>query len=115
LDFFYIITKKGGDFMAIDLKTLKTRKKELGLSYDDLARLTGYSRSTITNIFLGYIEYPREETKDALYRVLGLSEEEPGYTEDEKEMFELIAQLTDEEAKQIWHFLEYLISKRQKK
>ena len=100
--------------MAIDLEILKKKKKELGLSYDDLASLTGYSRSTITNIFCGYIEYPREETKDALYRALGITQEEPTptLTDEEKELFNLITQLTDEEVEELSKFVDFIISKR---
>ena len=41
----------------VDIERLQKARKEKKLSYDDLAKLTGYSRSTITNIFCGYIEY----------------------------------------------------------
>ena len=61
--------------MALNIEKLKQAKKEKGLSYDDLAQLTGYSRSTITNIFCGYIELPRYETVQAIERALGLSPE----------------------------------------
>lgn len=67
--------------MAIKLENWKKAKKEKKLSYDDLARLTGYSRSTITNIFCGYIDLPRHETVQAIERALGLT---PELTDEEK-------------------------------
>lgn len=70
----------------MNLEKLKTAKKEKKLSYDDLAKLTGYSRSTITSIFLGYVEFPRHETIQAIENALGLNVE---FTEEEKKQFNL--------------------------
>lgn len=67
--------------MPINIEKLKQAKKERNLSYDDLAKITGYSRSTITNIFCGYIELPRHETVQAIERALGLA---PEPTDEEK-------------------------------
>ena len=61
----------------MDIQKWKIAKKEKGLSYDDLAKITGYSRSTITNIFCGYIEFPRYETIQAIERALDIAEDEP--------------------------------------
>ena len=58
----------------MNLEKWKLAKKEKHLSYDDIARMTGYSRSTITNIFCGYIEFPRYETILAIEKALGISE-----------------------------------------
>ncbi|MBQ9113871.1 MAG: helix-turn-helix transcriptional regulator [Clostridia bacterium] len=71
--------------MAIQLEKWKQAKKEKNLSYDDLAKLTGYSRSTITNIFCGYIDLPRHETVQAIESVLGLSHEKLEITEADKD------------------------------
>ena len=67
--------------MALNIERLKQAKKEQHLSYDDLAKMTGYSKSTITNIFCGYISLPRWETIQALERALGLA---PEWTDEEK-------------------------------
>jgi transcriptional regulator with XRE-family HTH domain len=108
------MAKKGGEIMAT-VEELKAKRKELKMTFEELSAKSGIPLRTLENIFHGVTKNPRVDTMYAIEKALSLSEEEPGYTEDEKEMFELIAQLTDEEAKQIWHFLEYLISKRQKK
>lgn len=65
----------------MDIERLKKAKAEKKLSYNDLAKMTGYSRSTITNIFCGYIDLPRYETVQAIERALGLS-----WTEEEKDI-----------------------------
>ena len=102
--------------MAINLELWKQKRKALKLDYQTLAEKAGVSLNTIKNIFRGATTDPRIETVQRIEEVLGLSqEEEPEYTDDEKELFDLIMQLTDEEAQEMWHFLEYLISKRQKK
>ena len=58
--------------MNIDIQTLNKIRKEKRISYDELAKMTGYSRSTITNIFCGYVKYPRHETMQAIYEALGI-------------------------------------------
>ena len=65
----------------LNVERLKKAKKEKKLSYDELAVLTGLSRSTITNIFCGYIDLPRHETVQAIERALGLA---PTFTEEER-------------------------------
>lgn len=99
----------------IDLELWNTKRKQLGISLVKLAEMTDISISTIKDIFRGATTDPRIETVQRIEKALGISNEEPEYTEDEKELFDLIMQLTDEEAQEMWHFLEYLISKRQKK
>lgn len=99
----------------IDLALWNTKRKQLGISLVKLAEMTDISISTIKDIFRGATTDPRIETVQRIEKALGLSNEEPEYTEDEKELFDLIMQLTDEEAQEMWSFLEYLISKRQKK
>ena len=98
----------------IDIDKWKQAKKEKKLSYDDLAQLTGYSRSTITNIFCGYIDLPRHETIQAIERALGLENKTPPMelSEEEQELVSLISQLTDEEVKELSSFVDYIISKR---
>lgn len=61
--------------MYIDIETLNKIRKEKRITYDELAKLTGYSRSTITNIFCGYVKYPRHETMQKIYEALGIDED----------------------------------------
>jgi transcriptional regulator with XRE-family HTH domain len=102
--------------MTVDIEKWKQAKKEKHLSYDDLAKITGYSRSTITNIFCGYIDLPRHETIQAIERALGLEEQKTPpvqeLTEDEQEIFTIISQLTDEEIQEARAILQYILNKR---
>ena len=70
--------------MALNIEKLKQAKKEKGFSYDDLARITGYSRSTITNIFCGYIDLPRHDTVQAIEAALGLNQSTLEWTADDQ-------------------------------
>lgn len=100
----------------MDIEYLKKLKKDKKMTLQEIADLSGIPKRTVDDIFSGKTKNPRIDTLQAIERALGLSQEkEPEYTEDEKELFDLIMQLTDEEAQEMWSFLEYLISKRQKK
>ena len=66
--------KRGG---KMDIEKLKTRKKELHLTYDDLAEMTGYSRRAIVNIFKGDTPRPRVDTLEAIEKALGISDTSP--------------------------------------
>ena len=59
----------------MDLNLWKQRKKELHLNYDKIAELTGLPKSTVTNIFLGYVTAPRIDTVEAIEKVLGIKSE----------------------------------------
>lgn len=97
------------------IEEINEERKRQGLSIKELAERANIPKSTVEKILFKITKHPRIDTLQALRSALGLSNEEPEYTEDEKELFELIGQLTDEEAQEMWSFLEYLISKRQKK
>lgn len=102
---------------------LKKLRKQKKLTQTELANLLNISHGAIAM----WETDKRQPDNDTLVRLanffgvsvdylLGVSNtEELEYTEDEKELFDLIMQLTDEEAQEMWNFLEYLISKRQKK
>lgn len=59
----------------MDVKIFLKKKKELKLSYDELAELSGIPKTTLTNILLGRTLNPRIDTIQAIERALGLSEE----------------------------------------
>ena len=96
--------------MAIDIEKWKKAKKEKRLSYDDIAAMTGYSRSTITNIFCGYIDLPRHETIQAIERALGL--DAPAETTADNELLALLNQMTEEEIIELTNYVDFIISKR---
>ena len=99
----------------MDLQLWIKRKKELKLSYDELAKMTGISRRTIVGIFKGETTAPRIDTVQAIEKALGLDEKTPSdeeLSEGERELMEMVSQLTDEEIREIAQFIEFLVSKR---
>lgn len=99
----------------MDLQLWIKRKKELKLSYDELAKMTGISRRTIVGIFKGETTAPRIDTVQAIEKALGLDEKTPSdeeLSEGERALIELVSQLTDDEIKQIAQFIQFLVSQR---
>lgn len=56
----------------MDIQTLKERKKELGLTNEQLAKISGISLGTINKIFSGATKSPQNDTVNALISALGL-------------------------------------------
>lgn len=56
----------------MDIKQLKERKEQLGISYDELSSKTGLPRATVTNVMLGYTKRPRIDTIQTIASALGL-------------------------------------------
>lgn len=67
----------------VNLALWKTRKKELKLTFDELAAITGSSISTLKDIFRGKTTDPRIDTVQAIEKALGL--ESGGITPEEYE------------------------------
>lgn len=63
------------------IERLKKRKKEIGITFDELAENTGLSRRAICALFSGKTENPRIDTVQAIERALGLA---PTFTEEER-------------------------------
>jgi predicted transcriptional regulator len=99
--------------MKINLEEWKKRKKELHLTFDDLAKITQISRRTICSLFANQTDNPRIDTVEAIETALGLNKKSPPIlSEEEKELITLISELTDEETQELTSFVDYLISKR---
>lgn len=56
----------------MDIQTLKERKKELGLTNEQLAQISGISLGTINKVFSGATKSPQNDTVNALVSALGL-------------------------------------------
>lgn len=98
-----------------DIETLKAIKKQKKLTLQEIADASGIPKRTVDDIFSGKTKHPRIDTMQAIERALGITpgqEALPAYTEEEKQLFELIQQLTDEEAKELSNFVDYILSKR---
>lgn len=100
----------------VNLDLWKERKKQLKLSLMDISNLTEISISTLKDIFRGATTDPRIETVQRIERALGLEEREnrppSNMTESEKELFDLITQMNEEEIDELSNFIDYLLSKR---
>ena len=66
----------------IDVAAYKSKKKELGITFEELSKLSGVPVQTLHNIFRGHTTTPRIDTVQAIERALGL--ESPQWTEEER-------------------------------
>ena len=65
----------------LDIVSYKNRKKELGMTFEDLSNLSGVPVQTLHNIFRGHTTTPRIDTVQAIERALGLA---PTFTDEER-------------------------------
>lgn len=99
----------------VNLSLWKEQKKKLRLSLQDIADMTDISISTLKDIFRGATTDPRIETVQRIETALGLTAtQEQTLSVEEKQLVSLIAELTDEEVKELSNFVDYIISKREK-
>lgn len=100
--------------MNIDLDLWKKRKNELNLTFDELAEKSSVSRRQLLYLFKGEGKNTGVETVQRIERALGIEEEKtaPEYTDAERQLFELIKQLTDEETEELSNFVDFILSKR---
>lgn len=97
------------------IQEIKDYMKVNSITYQDLSNMSNIPLNTLKNVFRGKTKNPRIDTMQAIERALGITpgqESLPAYTEEEKQLFELIQQLTDEEAKELSNFVDYILSKR---
>lgn len=95
---------------------LRERKKELNITFEELAQKSGIPLRTLENIFHGVTKNPRIDTMQAIERALGLDNDknppDRELSEGENQLIELIGELTDEEWEEIKDFIQYIKSKR---
>ena len=100
----------------MEIQDIKQYMKANHITYDELAERSGLSISTIKKIFSGISKYPRIDTIRTIERALGIENEKapPGreLTDGEKELFELLTQLTEDEIDELSNFVDFIISKR---
>lgn len=68
----------------MEIQTIKKYMKDNKITYDELARRTGLSKSCITKIFAGYARYPRIDTMQAIEAALELNRPPLEWTSEEK-------------------------------
>lgn len=99
------------------IQYLKAFLKENNITYEQLSELSGIPLNTLKNVFRGKTQNPRIDTMQAIERALGLDNEIPtipDYTpsEEEKQIFEMIMSMTEEEVEELSNFVDYILSKR---
>ncbi len=77
----------------MDIELWKRQKKELKLTYDKIAELSGVPKSTVVDIFLQNTNSPRINNVEAIEKVLKIAPEQVegyvyGLTDDEKVLIE---------------------------
>lgn len=114
--------------MELDLERLKRRKKELGISFDELSIKSGIPKTTLTNIFGGHTAHPRIDTIKAIEQALGMNEKSPPAGQEGKglvipEKYKDVAvafaggteNLTQEDINDIVRFIEFTKDKAKRK
>lgn len=99
----------------MDVTLLKQKKKELGLTYKQIANLAGLPLRTVENVFMQLSNHHHVETVQAIEAVLGLNQIPPEFkatTVSARELINIISTLTDEECAEVIRFIDYVISKR---
>ena len=98
------------------IQEIKAFMKQKKITYQSLSEESGIALNTLKNIFRGKTANPRIDTMQAIERALGIENEKtpPGreLTDGEKELFELITQLTEDEIDELSNFVDFIISKR---
>lgn len=97
------------------IQEIKTYMKKNGITYQELSDRSKIPLNTLKNIFRGKTENPRSDTKEAIERALGITNERadvPAYTEDEKKLLALISEITEEEMQELSNYIDFIISKR---
>lgn len=97
------------------IQEVKLYLKQNKITYQQLSEMSGIALNTLKNIFRGKTEHPRIDTMEAIERALGLEQEKTPsdeLSEGEKQLIELIKQMTDEEATELSNYIDFIISKR---
>ena len=99
------------------IQEIKDFMKANNITYQQLCDDSGIPLNTIKNIFRGKTQHPRIDTMQAIERALGLDGEKekapaPELTDGERELFELISQLTEQEIDELSNFVDFILSKR---
>ena len=101
----------------VSIEELKAAKREKKMTLDELSAASGIAKRTLEDIFRGATKAPRVDTIQAIERALGLDGEKekapaPELTVGERELFELISQLTEQEIDELSNFVDFILSKR---
>lgn len=84
----------------MEIQEIKAYMKSEKITYDELARRSGLSISTIKKIFSGISKYPRIDTIQIIEKALGLDKEKsppPELAEGEKAWLKLYYELNEDD------------------
>lgn len=101
--------------MELNLEVWKKRKKELKLTFDDLASITNISRRQLQYLFNGEIDNPRIDTVQTIERALGIEEEKSPpskLTEGENALIELYRTASEEQKAMFLQLLRLTLLKK---
>lgn len=97
----------------MNIELWKQRKKELKLTFEDLSKKTGVSIRTLKSVFSGERSNTTTFTVQSIEKALGLDKSEDiAISAEDRELIELIKQLSDEETKELSNFVDFIIAKR---
>ena len=94
------------------VERIKQRKKELNITFSELANLSGIPLRTLENICHGITKHPRIDTMQAIERALGLDAPTPEQSEETQQLVALLNELTVDELEEISAFVDFILSKR---
>lgn len=101
----------------IDLELWESKKKQLGLTFDELSAKSGIPKRTILGVFRQEVTTPRIDTVQAIERALGISVElpvavEPGLTDAQKRLLRAFNSLIPPMQDYILEMTESLVGKQ---
>lgn len=98
----------------MDIELWKARKKELNLTFDELAEISGVSRRQLLYLFNGNAKNTGIETVQRIERALGLDTVVPApeTSEEERRLVALLNELTEDEILELSNYVDFLIAKR---
>lgn len=96
----------------MEIQAMKKYMKENHITYEELAKRSGISISTIKKIFSGISQYPRIDTIRTIERALGLDAPAPEASKEAQQLFTLLNELTEDELVELTSFVDFIISKR---
>lgn len=98
------------------IQEVKKHLKENKITYQELSDSSGIALNTLKSIFCGRTPTPRIDTMQAIERALGLDKEKKSskneLSEDEKQIIEIINDMSDEEWSQVVNYINFLKSQR---
>ena len=98
--------------MRVNINKMKTRKRQMRLTYEDLSKRSGVPKRTIEDIFAERTVSPRIDTISAIEQALELNESPT--TNKDDELYNVIQSLSESEKNEVSNFIDFVISKRGK-